>query len=129
VHLSIIRDGMEGHDVRLPIVWDGIEGQDVHLPVVRDGLGRNAFDGNQFGVMRVVMILDGRMSFDLVETEQLPETIGDTDCGVAHRVARATTGCSRGDNLDAIHPILAANGRRGWVEEVAGGAYLITGGD
>jgi len=37
----------------------GIEGQDVHLPVVWDGLGRDAFDGNQFGMMRVMVILNG----------------------------------------------------------------------
>ena len=54
--------------------------------------------------MRVMVILDGRMSFDLVETKQLPEMIGNTDCGVAHGVTWPTTGCDRRDDLNAIHP-------------------------
>jgi hypothetical protein len=79
--------------------------------------------------MGVMAILGSRMSFDLVETEQLPETIGDTNCGVAHRVARATTGFGGRNDLNTIQPILAANGRSGWaVEKLAGRAYLITGG-
>jgi len=130
VHLTVLWDGMEGQDVHLTVLWDRMEGQDMHLAVVRNGRGRNAFDGNQFGVMGVVVMLDGRMSFDLLETEQLSETIGESDCGVTHRVARATTGFNGRDDLDAIQPILAANRRRGWVvEELAGRADLIIGRD
>jgi len=69
----------------------------------------NTSEGNQFGVMGVVAMLDGRASFDLVETEQLPETIGESDCGVAHGVPRATTGLSGRDDLNAIQSVLAAN--------------------
>ena len=143
VHLPVIWDRMEGQDVHLPVIRDGIEGQDMHLPVGRDrdeGLdvhlsiawgrhGRNAFDGDQFSVMGVMVMLDGRTRFDLVETEQLPETIGDSYCGVAHRVAWATTGLDGRNDLDAIQPILAANGSGGRaVEKLAGRAYFITGG-
>ena len=131
VHLPVIRVGMEGQNMHLPVFWDGMEGLDAHLPVAWGGHGCNAFDGNQLSVMGVMVMLDGGMSFDLLETEQLPETIGDTDCGVAHRVAGATTGLGGRNNLNAIHPIiLAANRRSGWIVEIlVGRAYLITGGD
>ena len=81
--------------------------------------------------MGVMVVLGGGMGFDLLETEQLPETIGHSDCGVTHGVARTTTASIGGrDDLDAIQPILAANGRSGRVvEEIAGRADLITGGD
>ena len=130
VHLTIIQDGMEGQDVHLSILWDGMEGQDMHFPVVRDGRGRNAFDGDRLGVVGVTVVLDGRVSFDLVETEQLPETIGDSDCGTAQGVAWATTGLDGRNNLNAIQPIVAGNGRSGWaVEKLAGRAYFIIGRD
>jgi len=63
--------------------------------------------------MGVVAMVDGRVSFDLVETERLPETIGESDCGVAHGVPRATTGSSGRDDLNAIQSVLAANGAAG----------------
>ena len=33
--------------------------------------------------MGVLVMLSGEMGFDLLETEQLPESIGHSDCGVA----------------------------------------------
>jgi hypothetical protein len=81
-------------------------------------------------VMGVMVMLGGGMVFDLLETEQLPETIGHSDCGVTHGVARTTASIGGRDDLDAIQPVLAANGRSGWVvEELAGRADLITGRD
>ena len=85
---------------------------------------------NDPGVVGVTVVLDGRVSFDLVETEQLPETIGDSDCRTAQRVAWATTGLDGRNNLNAIQPIVTANGRSGWaVEKLAGRAYFIIGRD
>ena len=119
---------MEGQDMHLPVGRDRDEGLDVHLSIAWGRHGRNAFDGDQFSVMGVTVMLDGRTRFDLVETKQLPETIGNSYCGVAHRVAWATTGLDGRNDLDAIQPILAANGSGGRaVEKLAGRAYFITG--
>ena len=55
-------------DMDLPVTWDG-----------REGHVCNAFDRDQFGVMEVMVMLDGRVSFDPLKTEQLPETIGGSN--------------------------------------------------
>jgi hypothetical protein len=73
------------------------------------------------------VVLDCGVSFDRLQTEQLPETIGDFYRLVVLGVARATRLNGRGD-LHTIQAISAVNGRR-VVEEFAGGTDLISGGD
>jgi hypothetical protein len=58
------------------------------------------------------VVLDCGVGFDRLQTEQLPETIGDFYRLVALGVARATRLNGRGD-LHTIQAISAANGRRG----------------
>lgn len=102
------------------------DGQDVHLPVVRKrrGHGRDASNGHQLGVVGV-----RRTSLDLLETEQLPETVGHSYGGVAH-VAWAATSLGGRNDLNTVQAIVPADGRSGGVvEELSGGADLIRRGD
>jgi hypothetical protein len=117
--------------VRILCVLQGDgDGHDMHLPVVRDrrkGHGRDILDGHQLGMTEVVMVFDSRISIDLFETEQLPETIGEVRRGVAHGVARAATSVDGRNDLDAIQTILAANGGSGRAaEEITSRADLIS---
>ena len=55
-------------------------GHDAHSLVVRDGRkghGRDGPNGRRPDTTEAKVILDGRTSFKLFETEQLPEMVGD----------------------------------------------------
>ena len=97
---------------------------DMQLSVADDRRGRHVVNRNQ------VVMIDGSVNCDGFQTEHLPETVRDVYCGFAHGVAGAATRLDGRSNSNAIQAILAANGRRGIVvEEVPGGANLISGGD
>jgi hypothetical protein len=100
------------------------EGHDMQLSVADDRRGRHVVNRNQ------VVMIDGSVSCDGLQTEHLPETVRDVYRGFAHGVAGAATRFDGRRNLNAIQAILAANRRRGIVvEEVPGRPDLISGGD
>jgi hypothetical protein len=99
----------------LCVLQRGVDGHDVDPSVVRDRRKGHGCD-----------VSDGRMSFDFLETEQLPEAVRDVYSGVAW----AATSLGGRNDLDAIQAIFATNGGSGGIVEVfAGRADLITGGD
>ena len=122
--------------VRVAVNWCAhtfhvFDWQNVHLSVVQDGRNGHGRDGpnrHQLAMVDMRMMFEGGMCIDLVETEQLSETVGDVYRGFAHGMARATASLSGGDDLDAVQAILAAYGRSGGVvEEFAGRTDLIRG--
>ena len=97
---------------------------DMQLSVADDRRDRHVVNRNQ------VVMTDGGVSRDGLQTERLLETVRDVYCGFAHGVTGAATRLDWRSNLNVIQAILAANKRRGIVvEEVPGRADLISGGD
>lgn len=60
-----------------------------------------------------IRMIDGCVSLDGFQTEQLSETVGNVYRSVAHGVARAAARLGGRSDLDAIQAIFPANGRRG----------------
>ena len=117
--------------VRNILRGDGREGHKVHLPIIRNRReGRGLERRDEFGMIVDRVMFDGSMSFNGLETEQLPETIRDLYRLVALGVARAVVRLNGRGDLNAIQATLAANGTSGRVlEELAGLADLISGRD
>jgi len=133
--VAVVGVAMNWHGAHVLNVLDGNggEGHEVHFPVIRIKRNRHKvdrFEGDEIGVIVAKVMLDGRVSFDGLETQQLPEPIRNFYCFVALGVARAAMRLDGRSDLDAIQAILTANGRSGRVvEEFAGGADLISGRD
>ena len=97
---------------------------DMQLSVADDRRDCHVVNRNQ------VVMTDGGVSRDGLQTERLLETVRDVYCGFAYGVTGAATRLDWRSNLNVIQAILAANKRRGIVvEEVPGRADLISGGD
>ena len=69
---------------------------DMQLSVADDRRGRHVVNRNQ------VVMIDGSVNCDRLQTEHLPETVRDVYCGFAHGVAGAATRLDGRSNSNAI---------------------------
>lgn len=104
---------------------DGGEGHNIDCSVTRRRHVVRAVNRNH------VRVIDGCVSLDGFQTEQLSETVRSLYCSVAHGVAWAAVRLGGRSDLDAIQAIFPTNGRRGRFifEKITGRTDLISGGD